>query len=70
MVLVNCKWDEWVYGDCSKSCGGGVRIKTRVKVAQEEYGGICEGEPSAKEPCNNQNCPGKYQIGIFNYLCE
>ena len=70
MGLVDCEWGEWKHGDCSEPCGGGVRINSRVKWAQEENGGTCEGTAMEEEPCNEQNCPGKYHIGIFTCLSE
>ena len=45
-------------GDCSNSCGGGVRINVREKTVQEMYGGTCEGNPTFEESCNLQECPG------------
>merc|ERR1711981_622977 len=43
---VDCKWNEWVSGDCSVTCGDGVLTKTRT-FEEEQFGGQpCEGESS------------------------
>ena len=53
-------WSRW--GSCSKSCGGGVRQRTRPCTAPKEGGGtepcgLCKGEGEEKETCNNYKCP-------------
>ena len=55
---IHCEWDEWVNGDCSKTCGTGTRTNTRNKSVVEEHGGTCSGEPIEFEECNTQECPG------------
>ena len=60
---VNCSWDEWeTWGDCSISCGEefkGTKIKTRAKVVEEKFGGICDNKSSIIESCPSINitCP-------------
>jgi hypothetical protein len=55
---VDCVWDEeWLVGECSTSCGDGVRNKNRVKLVQEEFGGFCEGSADITEVCNSGDCP-------------
>ena len=58
LFLVDCEWGEWELGDCSKSCGGGIRLNYREKTVHEMFGGKCEGYPTFEEHCNPQNCPG------------
>ena len=65
LALVDCEWGEWVPGGCSKSCEGGIRLSSREKTVPEQFGGICEGDPFVEEPCNQQMCPGIYQIFIL-----
>ena len=55
---VDCEWGEWELGDCSKSCGGGIRLNYREKTVHEMFGGKCEGYPTFEEHCSPQNCPG------------
>ena len=38
-MTVDCKWNDWVIGECTKSCGGGVRINVRTKNISAAYGG-------------------------------
>ena len=46
------------------TCGGGVAIKYREKIIEEDYGGTCEGEPSMEETCNSEACPGNNKRAI------
>ena len=64
---VDCDWDEWQPGICSKECGGGMRTNKRDKIQAELYGGKpCEGNTTFEEECNAQECPGKpKKIEIF-----
>ena len=56
---VDCQWAEWQIGDCSETCGDGVRENHRVKVTEALFGGgPCEGKAKATESCNNGICPG------------
>ena len=59
---VDCEWGEWELGDCSKSCGGGIRLNYREKTVHEMFGGKCEGYPTFEEHCNPQNCPGNTKL--------
>ena len=57
-LQVHCEWDDWMIGDCSRTCAGGWRIKTRTaKIAAEHGGEECTGSSSVEESCNLQNCP-------------
>ena len=62
-AAIDCEWNDWELGMCSKPCGGGTRTNTRTKKSEEENGGKCEGENTVEEPCNAQSCPGKSLIG-------
>ena len=59
LVLVDCIWGP--YGDwseCSRTCGGGVKVSNRTILHPELYGGKdCEGTAFKKERCNIQACP-------------
>ena len=57
VLPVPCQWGSWDFGPCSKSCGGGVRIKSRTKVIEERNGGNCLGSSTVSEPCNTISCP-------------
>ena len=59
---VDCKWNDWVIGKCSETCGGGMRTKTRTEKVPEANGGAkCEGNATIVEPCNIQLCPSNRQ---------
>ena len=56
---VHCEWHDWMLGECSKSCGGGMLTKTRKeKVAAQHGGEECPGVDTIEESCNVQECPG------------
>ena len=46
-------WSEW--GDCSVSCGGGVR--TRIPTSCEPRNALCKDIQIKEEPCNISECP-------------
>ena len=46
-------WGEWT--ECSATCGGGERARTRLCLAGA--GGECEGEAGQTETCNTAACP-------------
>ncbi|KAL1258408.1 hypothetical protein QQF64_011652 [Cirrhinus molitorella] len=52
-------WDEWgPYGECSRSCGGGVTIRMRRCVTKRTDGGhSCVGPDKSYRSCNIQDCP-------------
>ena len=55
---VDCQWADWKIGDCSETCGDGVRENHRVKLTEALFGGApCEGKSKATESCNNGICP-------------
>ena len=66
--VVHCEWNDWVLGECSKSCGGGLLTQTRqVKVGAEYGGKECSGVDTLEVSCNVDECPGKYkQFWIHN----
>ena len=58
-MLVDCVWDKWQVGECSKRCGGGTRTNIRkLKVNSAHGGEACYGMPNITESCNVQECPG------------
>uniref|UniRef100_A0A3P9ILZ4 Papilin a, proteoglycan-like sulfated glycoprotein n=1 Tax=Oryzias latipes TaxID=8090 RepID=A0A3P9ILZ4_ORYLA len=52
-------WDSWgPYGECSRSCGGGVTTRTRRCVTHRTDGGHnCVGPDKSYRSCNIQDCP-------------
>merc|ERR1712179_420155 len=58
IVAVDCVWDEWEIGKCSKSCGGGNRTNVRIPKVEAKHGGEeCQGESETTEECNTLQCP-------------
>ena len=61
--IVDCEWNVWSVGTCTKTCGAGARINTRTKKVSAENGGKnCEGSSTVQEGCNNQECPGYINV--------
>ncbi|KAJ7988783.1 hypothetical protein DPEC_G00312790 [Dallia pectoralis] len=52
-------WEDWgAYGECSRSCGSGVTMRTRRCVTQRSDGGNnCVGPDRSFRACNIQDCP-------------
>ena len=63
---VDCTWTSWKsWSACTKSCGGGTRMKSRIKSVTETYGGTCKGNATEIQVCNEQKCPGKIASHLF-----
>ncbi|XP_067099903.1 papilin isoform X2 [Osmerus mordax] len=52
-------WEEWgAYGECSRSCGGGVTTRSRRCITLRTDGGNnCVGPEKSYRSCNIQDCP-------------
>ncbi|CAL8274293.1 unnamed protein product [Merluccius merluccius] len=52
-------WETWgVYGECSRTCGSGVTMRTRRCITQRTDGGHnCVGPEKSFSSCNVQDCP-------------
>ena len=72
---VNCEWNDWVIGECSKTCGGGEQTETRTEKISAKHGGDeCPGPASMVVSCNEQECPvdcvwGEWQYGDCSKDC-
>lgn len=53
----DCIVSDWVPGECSVSCGGGVRALTREITTPKSVGGAACPVLTASEDCNKQECP-------------
>ncbi|XP_060523804.1 A disintegrin and metalloproteinase with thrombospondin motifs 2-like isoform X2 [Cylas formicarius] len=56
-------WGDWgPWGGCSRTCGAGVRFRTReCDNPRPSYGGRgCDGDAETWEICNVADCPGPY----------
>jgi len=48
-------WSDW--GDCSRSCGGGQKVKSRRLLTEPKHGGMVIAESlSMTAPCNTEKC--------------
>ena len=57
--IVDCIWGDWVIGQCSKTCGGGIQIDSREKLQEDLFGGEpCDGDSTRQTECNTEECPG------------
>ncbi|XP_027623531.1 A disintegrin and metalloproteinase with thrombospondin motifs 14 isoform X3 [Tupaia chinensis] len=57
-------WSSWTkFGSCSRSCGGGVRSRSRsCDNPPPAYGGrMCSGAMFEYQVCNSEDCPGPYE---------
>ncbi|KFO36960.1 A disintegrin and metalloproteinase with thrombospondin motifs 14, partial [Fukomys damarensis] len=57
-------WSSWTkFGSCSRSCGGGVRSRSRsCDNPPPAYGGRpCSGPLFEYQICNSKDCPGPYE---------
>merc|ERR1712055_521351 len=55
---VNGQWSNW--GECSKTCGGGLKKRTCTNPAPAHGGTDCKAEgygPTNKDDCNTEKCP-------------
>ncbi|XP_019133365.2 papilin [Larimichthys crocea] len=52
-------WESWgPYGECSRSCGSGVTMRTRRCITHRSDGGHnCVGPDKSYRSCNIQDCP-------------
>ncbi|XP_043912834.1 A disintegrin and metalloproteinase with thrombospondin motifs 14 isoform X3 [Protopterus annectens] len=57
-------WGPWSkFGSCSRTCGGGVRSRSRQCTnPSPAYGGRdCQGVSYDYQMCNSEDCPGPYE---------
>ena len=71
IVTVDCRWTSWSdWTSCSKTCGAGVREKSRqVQTPARNGGSQCLGSPKQIESCNDQDCPSKFKNGNLVKVC-
>lgn len=66
--IEDCVWGEWEeWNECTKSCGGGKKRRSRDKLIYAQNGGKdCNGEKLQHRDCN---CERKYyQLNFLYYL--
>lgn len=68
-MIQDCIVGDWIPGECSKSCGGGMRTVAR-KVELEADGGAECPPTSMREPCNEHECPIDCRMGDWSGWSE
>lgn len=65
--IVDGEWKEWLeWGNCSTSCGGGLRHRQRLCDGPYYGGDNCTGDDIDTESCSEQECPGNHNyITVF-----
>lgn len=61
-VPVNGNWGAWrPWSTCTKTCGGGVKRRTRTcsNPAPKNGGRACTGSSAESQACNTSPCKGK-----------
>ncbi len=57
--LTDGQWSDWTtWSDCSETCGGGIRMKTRqcTNPPPSGTGQPCQGSTSEVEKCSTSSC--------------
>lgn len=71
-TAVDGNWGSWQqWGECSASCGGGERTRTRLcnNPSPSNGGRPCPGDSSQLSRCNAQACPGETFVACCTWLC-
>jgi len=72
---IHCEWNDWMLGECSLTCGGGMLTKTRKEKVKAQFGGEeCPGPHTIEESCNVQECPvdcvwSDWTLGTCSVTC-
>ena len=72
MYIVDCEWEYGEFGDCSSSCGAGIKLRYPIITVHPQHGGrecpvnVINNEPDEME-CDSGPCPGKSK-GLFVLL--
>lgn len=75
IFTVNGGWSEYTpWGKCSKSCGGGMKSRTRTctNPAPSADGMGCIGSGEETQKCGTNKCQGKtiHKWHLLNYLIQ
>jgi hypothetical protein len=63
---IDSKFSKWSnYGPCSKTCGTGIKIKTRSVVTDPKFGGVATPALSFSAVCNTFRCPIDCKVSTY-----
>ena len=57
-ILVHCKWTDWTWGGCSKTCDGIQNGTRTISQAAKNGGNNCTGPSANTRSCSWIGCPG------------
>ena len=64
--IVDGIWNDWGdWGQCSVTCGGGEKVRTRVCDGPFFGGAPCPGSDTDTEICGTADCPSKVCFTSF-----
>ena len=57
LFSVNCIWSSWSpWDNCSATCGGGTKIRSRFVSQPSQNGGSCSGKSAETQSCGETPC--------------
>lgn len=63
---VPCQTTNWtLFSQCSKSCGGGLKTRTRSIISDAQNGGTPCGDLKESKICNSRPCPVDCELSNF-----
>ena len=71
-VAVDGGWSGWSsWSPCGKTCGGGLRERTRSCTNPPPFfgGKGCGTHYYESKECAMNTCPGKHQLSHFSFVC-
>ncbi|XP_048418321.1 A disintegrin and metalloproteinase with thrombospondin motifs 8-like isoform X1 [Stegostoma tigrinum] len=71
--VVEGSWGSWTpWGECSRTCGGGVQFSFREcnDPVPQNGGKYCEGQRTRYRSCNTEDCPNKNGKSFREEQCE
>ncbi|XP_067827096.1 A disintegrin and metalloproteinase with thrombospondin motifs 8-like [Heptranchias perlo] len=72
-TVVQGSWGSWSpWGECSRTCGGGVQFSFREcsDPVPQNGGKYCEGQRTRYQSCNTQDCPNNNGKSFREEQCE
>jgi len=64
--IQDCSVSDWIEGECSKPCAGGIQHLTRSVVAPAANGGTACPPLEVMQPCNEEGCPVDCSLGDWD----